>query len=387
MISTLLSVASACTDDGDCGYNGACHMSDCACAVGWTGSSCESLDFSAASTASARLWPVRHDIDAAAASAWGFSVPLFDTSDGLYHSWATVACGGDGVIGDGGGNSFIAHLTSASAPAAGGAWSLRAAFTPATTFGPHSTRARDGTIVVIFRVNVLLNDSAACAGNGSAPLPPAFLAASEVPAASLASGDPEVGTSIYVASAARAAGPWSVARINITGAGSLHKSNPSIAQLPDGRWALAYRYNPRGGSLNALALADDFRGPYACVANVTAGQPGDEDPFFWATNVTAGDPPAPAPQLMGHMLFHNRDFGHHAFGPLDGSAPWRVSPGHAFSLNVSMDDGSTTRLARRERPALRFDATSGRPVALINGVQNTSATGACFSFEQPIAGA
>jgi hypothetical protein len=325
---------------------------------------------------------VRRDIDGAAASAWGFSVPLFDASgDGLYHTFATVACGGDGVIGDGGGASFIAHLTSATAPAAGGAWSLRAAFAPATTFGPHSARARDGTLVVVFRVNALLNGSAACAGNGSAPLPPAFLAASEVPAASLASGDPEAGTSIYVASAPRAAGPWAVARVNITGAGELHKSNPSIAQLPDGRWALAYRYNPRGGSLNALALADDFRGPYACVANVTAGAPGDEDPFFWAATAAPGAP------LVGHMLFHNRDFGHHAFGPLDGSAPWRVSPGHAFTLNVSMDDGTTTRLARRERPALRFDAASGRPLALINGVQNTSATGACFSFEQPIAGA
>jgi len=247
-----------------------------------------------------------------------------------------------------------------------------------------SATASDGTFAVIFRVNVLLN-STACAGSGTDPMPPSFLASSEIPASSLQSGDPEAGTSIYIASATRAAGPWAVHRVNITGAGDLHKSNPSIEQLPDGRWAMAYRYNPKGGSLNAVAIADELPGPYRCVANVTAGKPGDEDPFFWYANVTSGNnPPTPTDQIMGHMLYHNRNFGYHAFGPLDGTAQWRVGGGHAFVLNVTMDDGSTTFLNRRERPVLRFDAKTRKPIALINGVQNATSTGHCFSFEQPI---
>jgi hypothetical protein len=381
LFSSVESTASySCADDGDCEFNGSCHMATCACASGWTGPSCGELNFAPVpSLATAELWPTAAAISAGSASAWGFSTPLFDAADNLYHAFSTVACGKDGVVGSGGGDSFIVHLVSATPD---GGWSLRSAFTPQTTFGPMSARALDGTFVVIFRVNLLLNTSA-CAGNNTDPMPPSFLANSEIPASDLVSGDPEAGTSIYVASAARATGPWTVDRINITGAGDIHKSNPAITQLPDGRWAMAYRYNPKGGSLNAVALADSFKGPYNCIANLTEGMGGDEDPFFFYSNETAGDPPLPTGVLLGHMIYHNHNFGYHAFGKLDGS-PWRVSPthSHAFTLNVTAEDGSTTYLARRERPALRFDEATQKPVALINGVQNASAS--CFSFEQPL---
>jgi hypothetical protein len=386
--------AQKCVTDDDCEQNGRCHQQACLCSSGWTGASCGMLRLAPASHARAKLWPRAAEIAAGAASAWGFSAPLFDDADGLWHAFSTVACGRAGVVASGGGNSFIAHLTSSTAPSSGAEWSLRSAFAPQTTFGPMSARAADGTFIVIFRVNVLL-EATACAGNGTDPMPPSFLAASDVPAADLVSGDPEKGTSIYVASAARAAGPWTVARVNITGAGDVHKSNPSIAQLPDGRWAMGYRYNPAGGSLNAVAVTAhgaDFRGPYENVANVTAGLGGDEDPFFFATTDAATG------AVVGHLLYHNRDFGYHAFGTVDGSnasSSWRVSPthSHAFTLNVTNDDGSTTLMSRRERPALVFDA-AGRPTALINGVQEEEGGGdgvgagggggSCYSFEQPV---
>lgn len=366
--------AGPCATDADCEYNGACTASACACSSGWTGPSCGSLDLLPAPAASARLWPRASAIADGSASAWGFSVPMFDPADNLYHSFSTVACGAAGVVGQGGGNSWITHLTSAS-PDSG--FTLRSAFTSQTTFGPMSAVAHDGTFVVIFRVNLLLN-ATVCSGNGTDPMPPSFLDASDIDTADLVSGDPELGTSVYVAWAARAAGPWSVTRINITGDGTTHNSNPSITQLADGRWAMAYRYNPKGGSLNAIAIADDFRGPYASLVNLTEGKAGDEDPFFFHSVDSNGD-------VAGHMLYHNHNFGYHAFGKLHGSS-WSVSPTHsyAFTLNVTMDDGSVTHLGRRERPALRFDA-SGRPLALINGVQAGGKAGSCFSFAQPLA--
>ena len=83
--------------------------------------------------------------------------------------------------------------------------------------------------------------------------------------------------------ATRFAGPWSVQRINITrgdrGGDVLHKSNPSVALLhqPIGRdrYIMSYRVN-FDGSINAVALAEDFSGPFHAIVNITA-QPG-EDP-------------------------------------------------------------------------------------------------------------
>ena len=310
-----------------------------------------------------------------AASAWGFSAPARDARDGLWHAFSTVACGTAGVVGDGGGESFIAHLTAAREE---GPFSLLRMFSPQTTFGPMSAVAADGTFVLIFRVNVLLDNATVCAGAAPAPSP-ALPASADVPAADLVSGDPEVGTSIWVAwSRGGPAGPFDVARVNITGAGEVHKSNPSIAQLADGRWLMAYRYNPPGGSLNAIAVADDFRGPYENTANVTVADGahgGDEDPFGFVL---------PASPTIAHMLYHNRQYGYHAWGPINGSAPWRVgNTSHAFTLSVPLDDGSVLALGRRERPALRFDA-SGAPVALINGVQEGGRAGQCDSFVQPL---
>jgi len=90
-------------------------------------------------------------------------------------------------------------------------------FAPQTTFGPHLVVAPDGTFVLYFRVNLLVN-ATLCAGAGHDPLPNATtLAASLVPPTSLVSGDPEKGTSIWVAWAKSFAGPWGVARVNITG--------------------------------------------------------------------------------------------------------------------------------------------------------------------------
>ena len=366
--------AFTCASSADCELLGSCVAGACVCPAGWRGASCGELDLAPAAACAdcLPLWPVASASrpGASGSSAWGFS-PLFDAIDGRWHAYATVACGGDGVVGDGGGQSWIAHLTSAQ-PDRG--FSLLRALTPQTTFGPHALALPGGAgVAVIFRVNVLLS-APACGGNGSDPLPADFLAHAAVPASELVSGDPEKGTSIWLATAARAgAADWAVSRLDITGCGDVHKSNPSLSVLSDGRFAMAYRYNPPGGSLNALAVSDaGVAGPYRCVANVTAGMPGDEDPFLWQQ-----------PDGSLHMLWHNRGFGYHGFSAGVGEE-WGVSPtgAHAFTLNVTRDDGRNMTLLRRERPELRFagEAAARAPVALIAAVQAQDST--CFALAQ-----
>ena len=82
------------------------------------------------------------------------------------------------------------------------------------------------------------------------------------------------------------------------------------------------------------------------------------------------------------MLWHNQQFGYHGFADEAGTS-WAVSPtgAHAFTLNVTLDDGSTRNFGRRERPELHFDA-DGAPAMLLTAIQAADTT--CFSFAQPV---
>jgi hypothetical protein len=111
----------------------------------------------------------------------------------------------------------------------------------------------------------------------------------------------------------------------------------------------------------------------------------NEDPFIWQL---------PGQDGAAHVLYHNwvdpggpGPFagGHHAWGPLDGSAPWRTSTTMAFPLTAALDDGRVLTFARRERPALNLDA-GGAPTELVTGVLVGDGAGAfCATFAQPIA--
>lgn len=315
LLGLVLSIASGCSTDDDCEQLGSCVAGACVCSRGWSGPSCGSLNLlPAAPLATSRLWPSAEAHDAGFASAWGFT-HTFEPSDNLHHGWVTVACGASGVVGQGGGNSFIAHVT---APSAIGPYALAATapmFTPQTCFGPHVVRARDGTLALVFRVNLLINTTI-CAGDSAVPAP-GIASHPSIPDSELVSGDPEKGTSIYIATAKTASGPWEVVRTEIVGDGTIHNSNPSLwqllAPLPTGEtWALGYRFNPKGGERNAIAVAHDVRGPWRSVANVSAGLSGAEDPFAFqvrgrrATTHVVGDctaysrlRPPPRPQPAG----------------------------------------------------------------------------------------
>jgi hypothetical protein len=360
-----------CADADDCELLGTCVDGACVCTSGFSGPSCGVLNLAPAKRATMVQWPVAADVAAGTVSGWGFS-PVYDAADGKWHAVACTACGWDGVLKPGGGTSITVHLVS-DVPDAG--WTLAAMFTPPTTFNPTLLRTADGGYALYFRANAL-DLTPLCGGNGSNPSPE-LLNGSYVPASAL-SPDPtgEGATNIYVAAAASMYGPWAVSRVNITGAGAVHKSNPSVVALADGRYLMAYRYNPPGGERNAVAVADDFRGPFVNVANLTQGPGGDEDPFVWQ-----------ADDGSVHMLYHNGPAGYHAFSR-NGTCEWRSSPtgAHAFSLHVDVDDGSTLVLSRRERPFLTFaspERPHGAPTFLFNGAQLADKNGSALSFVQP----
>ena len=362
----LLSPASSfsCTSSyPDCEANGECTSGTCTCYRGWKGPSCGSLDLAPISLPAAHAWPLPI---ATNASSWGFSSIL--DADGSYHALAAVACGAAGVIGSGGGESWVAHLTSASPL---GPWTLSPSapmFTPQTTFGPHITVTGEGTLAVVFRVNVLLN-STLCSGNSSGVEPAGLVSGALIPPSSLASGDPEQGTSIYIATAKAMAGPWQARNVSILGGGGVHKSNPSISYLAtpaaDGsRYAMAYRDNPGKGERLALALALAVGGPYTDVRNIsfcpqTDRANGCEDPFFFQD---------PRNASLAHIVYHNGPTGWHLVGALDGSEGWGGSPtgAAAYTLNVQLAGGGTLALLRRERPELHF-RPDGSPSLLITG--------------------
>lgn len=234
-----------CKTDADCEMLGTCSSGTCACHPGFVGPSCGSINLTTSATCEScyPVWPQEPARDARDASAWGFST-VHDPADGLWHAFITVACNGSGVIGDGGGDSWIAHAVS-SYPDRG--FELVAMVAPQTTFGPHLAVAPDGTFVLVFRVNVLVNTTL-CSGNGTAPLPPSARGSSYIPPWKLRSGNPEQGTSIWIAWAPRMTGPWEVVETNITGAGTQHKGNPAITFLADGRVLMAYRCGGSGSS-------------------------------------------------------------------------------------------------------------------------------------------
>lgn len=360
-----------CSTGADCEMNGDCVSGSCLCYRGWRGPSCGALALGATPTRTSTQWPLAASPNS---SSWGFT-RVFDPSDGLWHGLAAVACGRIGVIGSGGGASFIVHVLSESGL---GNWTLHPSaglWAPQTTFGPHLSRAHDGTFVAVFRVNELLNSSL-CPGDAAAPALPPFAAHPAIAYDALVSGDPEKGSSIYVAWASTMAGPWGVVKTNVSGLGDLHVSNPSVFPLLAGGWGMALRYN-FAGERNAFAVAQDFRGPWTVVANISGEKGNDEDPYLWQYVTQPG---------VAHVLFHNGPLGFHSWGWVNSSAPWVGSPtgAHAFTLDAELDNGHRLTFNRRERPELVLTA-GGEPTGLINGVTyGAGVEQQAFSFLQTV---
>ena len=79
-----------------------------------------------------------------------------------------------------------------------------------------------------------------------------------------------------------------------------------------------------------------------------------------------------------HMLMHSQDNAHfnhehrgaYAFSA-DAGVSWNFSAREAWPTHLALDDCSSTKLAKRQRPSLAFD-DAGRPAYLLTGVATTT---------------
>ena len=275
-----------CAGDLDCELLGACVAGACHCRPGFTGPSCGRVDLApAAAETGGAVWPQADELRSNSSFSWGFTV-VKDDSTGLYHAAVNVGCCdlpsavqppttcSVTVAG-----TFLLHITS-KYPDRG--WEPAGVFMAPTAFNPHLIRAPNGTYILYFRVNDLA-EYPACDGahpnrTNSSALP------TYIDRADITHTDPSgegPGANMYVAWADTMAGPWKARKVEITGMGSLHISNPSIALLADHRVMLAYRFNPSHGEQNGFAMAESFLGPFVSSANLTKAPGNDEDPSVY----------------------------------------------------------------------------------------------------------
>eukprot|EP01083_Nonionella_stella_P310150 1100837_1 len=85
--------------------------------------------------------------------------------------------------------------------------------------------------------------------------------------------------SMDVAASTNPYGPWIVNTIIIQNMPQTHISNPSVIQLANGTFVMAYRFNTNAEYVGiAVSRGANHDGPYYNIANLST--PG-EDPFIW----------------------------------------------------------------------------------------------------------
>jgi len=367
-LSLLGTVTAGCSTNEDCELLGVCSSGSCKCAKGFTGEHCGQLDLLPANSATAdgKAWPKQ--ASGTGAASWGMSVVRGDGADN-YHAIVNVGCGDTATKVTG---TFAAILSSTEPDKN---WTFTDAVTQPTSFNPHMIRAPNGTYLLYFRVNDL-DAHPFCTGDPnvkSAPTPLIKVCGPGQSATTdncLHAGSPDgPGINMYVAWADSLDGPWQASNVSITGCGNFHKSNPTTAFLKDGRVMLSYRFNYEG-EMVAFATADDFRGPFKSIANLTHTHGNDEDSYLWQQ-----------PDGSLHILYHNGENGLHAFSDVSGTA-WTKGSGDAFTLTYNTTAGTTVTVKRRERPEMLFDA-DGHPQYFFSAVETHE--GNSFSLVQPFA--
>lgn len=185
-------------------------------------------------------------------------------------------------------------------------------------------------------------------------------------------------------------GPWTSVTTDSGSLNLFNGTNPSPFVLPNGTVVVA-SHNNCGLTLSAAA---NWTGPYSdpicvvpynqypAISNYTF-----EDPFLWF------DSSSQTWKVLLHS--YNKTDPHTQFAvggyaesmSADPYGPWTLQDPStpAYTTAVQFADGSQETFSRRERPKLVFDATTGKPSALISAVcPEPDGDQHCFTLGQSI---
>lgn len=355
----LLAAWAACTTDLDCSLNGACDAASgaCACDAPWSGAACETMELRPVSFPQG--YGMRaHALQNGANTSWGGNV-LFDGTQ--YHLFVN-AIANECLLGTWGRNSRIDHAVSGRVE---GPYSYRDTAVGVWASNPAPIVLPPGGAAGAYKYAIFhIGNGTVLPGvqncTGGLPLPGADAA----PAAPLLLDSSGISVSMSLD------GPWTLLQGNTlppcnNPAPWVHPNSTLYALCDD----QVYR-------------AEQLTGPWAKVGRAishTSGPPTwhYEDPFLYTT------------KRGFHVLYHaldrdenpplglqcrNSTVSAHAFS--EDGFEWRVSTTQPYSTQVEVvvaGDGAghqrtVVTVATRERPKLFFNATTGQPSHLINGV-------------------
>ena len=324
------------------------------------------------------------DLRLANVSTWGMTVLPKRAGDAEWHGLFAEMSRGCGLT-SWETNSLISHAV---APTPEGPWTRKGTALGVWSHTPSATVARDGTIV-LFHLGSGVGGgalpgsreyNASCAagrspcgthpahhcgphvreaGSNAAP------ASSSSPSAAAAPGGAAAMATVSFHVARSAAGPWTQVTADITDSRGVLARARAAGIVGADNFAFDTPFTHANGTLyvvtggKAILRANDWRGPYDVIVTQACG-PG-EDNFIYI-------------DARGHFhcLYHRVPFqnlsaqGGHAYSA-DGYA-WHVGAAAAYPAAQRYSDGTVARYGKRERPHLIFDAATGEPTHLTNGV-------------------
>ena len=350
--------ASGCVTSANCNWHGQCNASKlCACAPGWTGPSCAEVSWAAGGATIAfedKLW------------TWGGS-PIRG-EDGLVHMFASELTNDCGIL-HYCSNSRVIHLT-ASNPLGpftfqGVALSPRnpPAWDSGAVHGPTVHRIPGSDEYALYYMGTSNTWDPA---NGTHPNCTSSYDAQQGSRATRRIG---------VATSKSLSGPWLRRDAPIFGPGNASAgdfdytdvSNPTPILFQNGSVVLLYKGRGHVQTMG-VATAPHFDGPFTRLAAPLALPYGVEDTWGWiesapaAANSANGADGADRGRVeVLHVLAHSGNgatsAGAHGYSTDGISWTWSSSP--AYTGMVRWSNGSSSVLARRERPQVLLTPASG----------------------------